>query len=49
MYLNAKWMHIKGADDDSIKDNKERENVVCGKIKSCIFIALHNSLMFTWK
>ena len=36
-------------DDDSIKDNKERENLVCGKIKSCIFIALHNSLMFTSK
>ena len=41
--------HKEQDDDDGIKDNKERENLVCGKIKSCIFIALHNFLMFTSK
>ena len=49
IYLEQEYTNAHKDFDDSIKDNKERENTVCGKFKSCIFIALHNSLMFTSK
>ena len=49
IYLEQDFTNAHKDFDDNIKDNKERENIVCGKFKSCIFIALHNSLVFTSK